>query len=957
MPSPCADLAYTCEGGFTEVRTLGPADIPTLGDGATIDTLAADGDVLLANDKVAVVIDALDHPHYIAPTGGAIIDLSTRTGGVDDGNDSLRHLFQAVGLLPGESIAYDSMELFEDGDTKAVQVLGTLAGFPDVRVATRYEVRPCEPGVRVRTEVLNGTPDSLSWFLTDAWYYGGRENLPFTPGPGAGFTHPSFGLSDIVTAFRDVPYMVAAAHVPPAASYAELSCDAGNGDLLSGFHAEEISTAGVGPKVVPSRDWVVFERFIAAAPGAGVAAAGDLALEARDQLYDEPWVTLSGTVEAPGGTLGDTLRASVTVSEGSADTPAEERVPWTQVLPESDGSWSARVPADRDYVLEVESFGKLSATGTVQVGGADTTADPLVADAVGEVTIDATVGGAQDHVLVFVVPSDAATDEAVRGDMYGHFRECAPLLGNPHGPSPACNRVLVWGPTTVALPPGTYDFYAVAGPFSSMAAAEGVTVSATTGQSVALELEALDAVPEGFLSGDFHVHGGASFDSSIGDFDRVRAFLASRIDVVASTEHDVVSDYGDAMAALDAGDRMVLVAGTESTGHVLFQLRTDYGFPQVIGHWNFWPVPYDPVGPYRGSAWDELAEPGLLMTRQQEAGWDAEDGIVQLNHPIGGIQFGRDYSWGSAAGFDLTQPLKRDYDGTGQSLYFHTPDGAAFSNDAYDVQEVMNGTNNGAYQQYRAFWWYLLDQGVVRGGTANSDSHSLTENVLGTPRNLVFTETTVQNFDLATFDADVREGHVVGTNGPVILAALDGADGATHRPGVEAFAPDPAGELAIEVWAAPWVPVDEIRVIVDGEVKLTLTDTTPTANAFGVVMERRYEGTVPLSQLVADEADHWIVVEAGHALAENADLSCDGIPDTGDNNGDGTIDWRDVAELTEDPETDCLDTVGPMAEPPAPGRDDADWLFRQVTPDGYPLAFTNPLLLDPDRDGFEGVSR
>jgi hypothetical protein len=959
VPTPCAALAFTCDAGFTELRTLGPSDIatPPVGPG-TIDTLAAPGDVLLANDHVAVVIEALDHPHYIAPTGGAIIDISTRTGGGEDDNDSLRHLFQAVGLLPGESVTYTSLETFDEGDVKAVQVIGTLAGFPEARVATRYEIRPCEPGIRIRTEILNGTPDSLSWFLTDAWYYGGRENLPFTPGPGAGFTHPSFGLSDILTAFRDAPYMVAGAHVAPAASYAEVSCDAGNGDVLSGFHAEEISTTGVGPQVVPPRDWMVFERFVAAAPGASVSAAADVALELRSQLYDEPWAELSGHVEAPGGTLGDTLRASVVVAEGTPGQPAEERIPWTQVLPDGDGDWTVRVPADRDYVLEVESFGQVSATGNVHVGAAATTADPLVTDAVGEVTLTATVDGADDHVLVFVVPGDDATDAATRGYMYGHFSECAPLLGNPHGPSPACNRVLVSGPTTVALPPGVYDFYAVAGPFSSLAAVEGVTVEAITGQSVDLALVSLTGVPGGFLSGDFHVHGGASFDSSIHDYDRVRAFLASRIDVIASTEHDVVSDYAAAMEALDAHDRLALITGTESTGHVLFQLRTDYGFPQVIGHWNFWPMPYDPTGPYRGAAWDELAEPGLLMTRQRDAGWDDEAGVVQLNHPIGGIQFGRDYSWGSAAGFDVTKPLKAQFDGTGQSLFFHQPEGAAFANSAYDVQEVMNGTNNGAYLQYRAFWFYLLDQGIVRGGTANSDSHSLTENVLGTPRSLVWTDTTVADFDLATFDADVRAGHVLGTDGPVVEIALDGDHGDPHVPGVEAFAPDPAAELQIRVLAAPWVPVDEIRIIVDGEVKQTLTDgITPTADAFGTAMETRYEGAVPLSQLVADDRDHWIVVEAGQALEPNQDLNCDGIPDTGDNNRDGTVDWRDVEELTEAPEADCFDTTGPFTEPPPPGRGDPSWYFAQVTPGGYPLAFTNPLLLDPSRDGFQGAGQ
>lgn len=950
VPSACPALNFTCDGGMSEVRVLNPGD-PFPGG---MDALASPGDVLLGNDQVVVVIDALDHPHYIAPTGGTILDLSTR--GAD--NDSLRHLFQATGLLPGDSVYYEDQRLIEEGDVKAVQVSGHLVSSEDIRVYTRYEVRPCEPGVRIRTEIVNGTPDTLPWFLTDAWYYGGRENLPFTPGPGSGFDHPSFGLSDIATAFRDTPYLVAAAHVAPAATYAEVACDQ---PALSGFHAEEISAVGVGPWVVPPRDYMVFERFVAAASGAAVSAGADIALEIRNQLFGEGYTDLSGSVDAVGGTLGETLRASVVISEGTPDMAAERRTPWTEVLPDTNGAWNARVPTNRSYVLDAESFGRVSAQGSVAVGDTPVNAATLITDPVGEVTINATVDGDEDHVLVYVVPADDATDNATRGDMYGHFVECAPLLGNPHGPSPACNRVLVDGETTVALPPGTYDFYAVGGPFTTMAGAQGVVVDGNTGQSVLLSLVTLpDLQPEGALSADFHVHGGASFDSSMPDYDRVRAFLAARIDVVASTEHDVVKDYAEAMAALGAGERMHLITGTESTGHILFKFRDDYSFPEVIGHWMFWPIAYDPEGPWRGSAWDELAEPGLLITHQRdEAGFDPATGVVQLNHPLGGMQFGRDYSWGNAAGFNLLEPLKKTYDGTGQSLYFHKPDGADYDNSAYNVQEVMNGTNNFNFLQYRAFWWYLLDQGIVRAGTANSDSHTLTEGTLGTPRNLVFTSVTLDDFDLTTFDADVRAGHMLGTNGPVILASVVGGDNVVHEPGVEAFTPAGDSVLSLQVRAAPWVPVDEVRVIVNGQVRKTLTnELTQPQDSFGMAGLDRLDIDIPLADLVSTNGDSWIVVEAGVALEPNEDLNCDGIPDTGDNNRDGIVDWHDVEELESDPSEECFDVVGPLTDPAPPDRGTPRWYFAQVTPEnGYPLAFTNPFLLDRDGNGYSGAGQ
>ena len=64
----------------------------------------------------------------------------------------------------------------------------------------------------------------------------------------------------------------------------------------------------------------------------------------------------------------------------------------------------------------------------------------------------------------------------------------------------------------------------------------------------------------------------------------------------------------------------------------------------------------------------------------------------------------------------------------------------------------MNGTENEDLQPYRAYWFYLLNQGIVRAGTGNSDSHGLVDNVLGTPRTLVWTDQTVADFDEAAFN-------------------------------------------------------------------------------------------------------------------------------------------------------------------------------------------------------------
>lgn len=953
LQSPCEALTFTCDAGSTQVFVL-DASTPAF---TGVASLAADGDVVLANDQVIAVIDALDHPHYIAPTGGTLLDLmprGTRT-------DALRNVFQASGLLPGEAAVYTDLQVFDEGDVKAVQVTGHLDGHPEYVVATRYEVRPCEPGIRVRTELLNGGSDPQSWLLSDGWYTGGREALPFVPAAGMGFAYPSFGLSTVPDALREVPYAIFGVHPLPATTYATVTCDQPS---ATGFFSEEVSAIGVGPTVFQPGDWRIHERFLGVASGPSVSAGVDVALEVRRQLFEEAFTTLRGSVTAPVGpsmvTTG--LRAAVLISEGSPSTPVEERIPVTHVLPDENGAFEVRVPTDRDYVLSIESYGQQVLEVDASVAQSAVDVGTLTVPAVGELTLNALVDGVEDHVLVLVVPSDDITRDQVTGRMFGRFESCAPLLGHPHADSPACNRVLVSGLTTVSLPPGTYDLVAAVGPFSTLARVTDVVVGAGEGASVTLDLQRLDLQPAGTLSGDFHVHGGPSFDSSINDLDRARAFLASGIQVIASTEHDVVFDYQAALDALQADGRLALMHGTESTGHILFNYIPTDTNPAVVGHWNFWPVRYDPRGPWRGAAWDEKAEPGLLMQRMRDqADWDPDAGVAQLNHPLSGLQLGRAFGWADSLNLDGNAPLKTDDDGTGQALFLHRPpddDGgtADFSNADYHAQEVMNGTSNGDYLKYRAFWFYLLDQGIFKAATGNSDSHSLTENVLGTPRTIVRTPTTLVGFQPQVFNAAVREGRSFLTNGPVLEIRTTDAAGAIREPSVDVFTPDPAGSLQVRVAAAPWMPVQEVRIFVNHELVRTLPVTDPDPTSVDPADFERLDVTVPLAELLPGGSDAWIVVEAGPAHLQAGDLDCNGFPDTTDNNADGVVDWRDVAELTEDPGEPCFPDVGPLLPrtPPTDRSDPLTW-FAQVFPGGYPLAVSNPLILDVDGGGFTGV--
>jgi len=946
VPSPCEDLSFTCDNpGVATVAVLQAGDARPGGN----DALAAPGDVMLSNGRVQAVIDALDHPHYLAPTGGSLLDL------VVDGqdHDSLRSVFQVVGLLPEDGAKFTSMEILDDDPSiKAVQVRGELVGREGMTIATRYEIRPCEPGIRVRTELLHRGSEPVSLVLADGWYWGTRESLPFTP--GAGFVHPSFGLSTVTSAYTEVPYMIAAAHADPAASYVTVACNL-NG--THGFHSDNVSSAGTKPRVLMPGDYLVYERFIGVTNGGSAEPSAQLAHEIRAQLFGEETALITGQLSLPEGdpgSLGDPVRAQIIVERGTLDMPIKDREPWSYVVPDAQGIFRVQVPHNSDYVVRVESFGLTAAEAAVTVTDVAQAPVELTLPGAAAITIDATVDGNQDHVLAFVVPASDSTAAEVEGSWLGNFEACAPMLGNPHGPSPACNRVLVDGMETVLVPPGSYEIYASAGIFSTLARSEARVVAGDQ-VTATLNIQTLPVQPVDTMSGDFHVHGSASFDSSLDDYDRARSFLASKVQVIATTEHDTVADYEQALQDLGAAASLHLMPGTEVTGSVLFDLYDDAEFPKVIGHWNYWPLSVDPEGPWRGAPWDELAWPGQISDRMVESGWDPNTGIAQLNHPVGEAAFGRDYGWIDAIELDLNEGLPPEYDGSGQSMFHAKAEGSTFRNSDFDTTEVMNGSPNYVFEPYRDFWFYLLNQGEVRSGVANSDSHTLTEHVVGTPRTLVEYPANTP-FDPATYNRAIKEGRMTGTNGPVLeVSVVDGAD--AFGPSLTPLSPSGSAELQIRVSAVPWVPLREVRILVNGEVVRTIEPDSDPSDPFGSNGLLRLDTSIPLSELW-EGGDGWLIVEAGHPLPLNADLDCDGFVDTGDNNGDGQVNWRDVEELEEEPkDLDCLEETGPLAHLPPPERGTPLWTYQTVVTDGYPAAFTNPFLFDPDGNGYEGVAQ
>ncbi|HVV17138.1 MAG TPA: CehA/McbA family metallohydrolase [Polyangia bacterium] len=923
-------------------------------------SLAGRGDYVLENDRVRVVLDAPEHPHGLGPTGGAILDLAPLGSASGTGGDQTNTIYQAAGLLPRDAVHYETAEILDPGLSPAapgayaaVIFRGHLEGDSRVTVVTRYEVRPCEDGVRVRSDLYNGAPAPNTLYLTDGFFWGDNGPAPFVPAQGMGFVQPDLDLLHIDASWRTWPFVAARVQAPPETAYAVVSCDHTE---AAGFTSTTLSATGVPLGITQPGDGFHFERFIVAVPSdgtrpaiggtpgpsaAGLAPAVAEALRVRSAVDgDPPAVTATGRVVANGVPVDSRAgrAASLLFYEPAfgpdPDDPAR-RTPWNEAVPLGDGSFGVALPPNRSYRVQPYAFGlPAGPASSFSVTTADAGPFPIgdisiTASSHLTVSVESSPGVLASYAELVVIPvDDPAATHAPTPSLYSLFPGCAPMLGPPDGGSPACNRALTFnGRFDLLLPPGKFFVYGTRGPFATLDRAE---VDLAPGQSVQVTLLvgslASALLPDGVISGDFHVHGGASYDSSIPDLERVTSFLATGVDMIVATDHNVVTTYEATLKTLGATHTLAVISGVEQTPNIPWFYVPGHEFPRTLGHFNFWPLTPDVLDTRNGAPWPELREPAQLMADMDQLGAT----VRQLNHPYSAAKLGRDQGYALAIGYDPRQPIPLDPT-DGASFAANTlsrrPGGGPYRNVEWNVQEVMSGASRADWLRYRALWFSLLSQGLLRTGTANSDSHSLAVERIGYPRNLIWGNHDKTNLDVDRFDVDVLAGHVEGTNGPVLDVTIDDGSGTRHRPDLKNPIVAGAGAgLYVSVTAAPWIPVDEVRIFVNGNLVQREPVHQPNLwDPFGTEpFEYMHNQFFTLATLLPARGDAWVVVEAGLAQDTPPDTDSDGLPD--------------------------------LPDAGVPGRPDrlTDRRFdlQAVAPGVWPTAFTNPFLIDVDGGGW-----
>ncbi len=318
----------------------------------------------------------------------------------------------------------------------------------------------------------------------------------------------------------------------------------------------------------------------------------------------------------------------------------------------------------------------------------------------------------------------------------------------------------------------------------------------------------------GYLSGDFHVHAIPSPDSSDPLADKVKAFVAVGVQILTSTDHDVLTDYQPVIRALGAGRWITSLVGCEIT--------PNFG----LGHFNAYPQRYDPSKPNNGAIewYDLTAEQIFAAARANNDG----DTIVQINHPRSPNMGYFNWVGLNPADGSMTRPDE-------------------FSPN-FDAIEVYNGIDHTQLEQTLPDWFYFLNTGRRYIAVGVTDSHHAYRLEPGFPRTyLYFGHENVQRVTPADVVRALRSGNVLVCGGPLIEFTANG-----QPMGATVNAPGGVVRLQIRLAAPSWVRVSRVKLYVNGAVAQEL----PVEHPEGRPLDWRQE--VPLRV----ERDSWVVVLA-----------------------------------------------------------------------------------------------
>jgi hypothetical protein len=208
-------------------------------------------------------------------------------------------------------------------------------------------------------------------------------------------------------------------------------------------------------------------------------------------------------------------------------------------------------------------------------------------------------------------------------------------------------------------------------------------------------------------------------------------------------------------------------------------------------HYNTFPVAYEENELHHGAI-DPLSDtvtPLFRASRGKDPGT-----LVQVNHPRSG-----DIGYFNTNGLDV--------------------ESAAFAlegfDTSFDVLEIVNGPWYGeANAESIEDWLHLLNRGYYFPLVGSSDSHGIDGSEPGYSRTYVRYEGALgKELETDALIRAMKQGRSFSSNGPIIDLRINGSCGL----GDTCTDEDGTIEVSVRVQSAPWISVDEVRLIVNGK--------------------------------------------------------------------------------------------------------------------------------------------
>ena len=768
------------------------------------------GDFVLENEHLRVIIQQPGRQWLsIGTFGGNIIDVSRKDSQGDLLPDHMEEF--VIGLNIENTANFTDVRIENDGSDGQAAVI--CASGPDdllelanassavlefgvplppsaddqdlaVEVETCYRLEPGASYITMDTSIINLGLEEIPIYMTE--YLNGSGQVEFFQ-PYAGFGEPTF-----------TPSCPEETYVACDAQEGEL-CDQCNFVAYSGvdgasgisyglIHGEKrsssFSTSGiniivygeaainlilgiVGPNYTVSTDEALsLRRYFAVGDG-----TVDSIANIRNELFGIETGAVSGVVSSGGEPLQHAQVVAYQVLNAATNPPALFMVNHSRT--NASGEYSLSLPPG-DYEIRANMEGYRypeSNPSPLVIAAGETLGQDFEMPASGylEVTVIDEIGPGPAKVqLVGFDPSPPLTN-TVAGGRAGVFGDIN-ADGLPYGIAQAVFIDRDGASEKITIEPGEYQLVVSRGPRYSVFKKD-ITIAPDQVTTVQAEITKLIDT-DGFVHGDFHVHSIDSPDAEVTREERVAVMLAEGMDFFTPSDHGVRSDFLPTLRTMGVEDLIGVAASSETT-------TFDYG------HFNSWPVWVNPDSISGGAFdWAGEAAPGMdfpaygnynLPPAEIISGLkdDPMDNLVQINHVAS--HFGAS---GLAIDTGMTPPT------SSTDLASRRLDpalGNAFDA-GFDALEVWIGTNGrgGIFNEFlgqnAGDWFNLINQGLVKIGIANSDTHDR-RFTRTSARTLIASDikhVSELSAGAESLAANVLAGKAVATNAPFLLMQADG---------------------------------------------------------------------------------------------------------------------------------------------------------------------------------------